>query len=101
MLARMVWGTYLEKNCPCSKGHLLVLARLNASAFVALETEQAGHLGGAAPLVEVVVHRTWGEVATGPGGHQAQSWVVLREAPPLAGGCTGLLRELNPGPLAP
>ena len=25
MLARMrmVWGTYLEKNCPCSKGHLL------------------------------------------------------------------------------
>ena len=24
-LARMVWGTCLEKNCPCSKGHLLVL----------------------------------------------------------------------------
>ena len=22
-LARMVWGTYLEKNCPSSKGHLL------------------------------------------------------------------------------
>ena len=24
MLARMVWGTYLEKNSPSSKGHLLV-----------------------------------------------------------------------------
>ena len=24
-LARMVWGTYFEKNCPCSKGHLLGL----------------------------------------------------------------------------
>ena len=22
-LARMVWGTYLEKNCPSSNGHLL------------------------------------------------------------------------------
>ena len=21
--ARMVWGTYLEKNCPSSNGHLL------------------------------------------------------------------------------
>ena len=24
-LARMVWGTYFEKNCPCSKGHMLGL----------------------------------------------------------------------------
>ena len=23
-MVRMVWGTYLEKNCPSSKGHLLV-----------------------------------------------------------------------------
>ena len=23
LLARMVWGTYLEKNCPSSNGHLL------------------------------------------------------------------------------
>ena len=28
-LARMVWGTYFEKNCPCSKGHLLGLGGLN------------------------------------------------------------------------
>ena len=25
ILARMVWGTYLEKNCPGLNGHLLVL----------------------------------------------------------------------------
>ena len=25
MLAQMVWGTYLEKNCPSSNGHILVL----------------------------------------------------------------------------
>ena len=24
MLAQMVWGTYLEKNCPSSNGHILV-----------------------------------------------------------------------------
>ena len=23
-LAQMVWGTYFEKNCPCSKGHILI-----------------------------------------------------------------------------
>ena len=28
-LARKVWGTYFEKNCPCSKGHLLGLGGLN------------------------------------------------------------------------
>ena len=28
-LAQMVWGTYFEKNCPCSKGHLLGLGGLN------------------------------------------------------------------------
>ena len=28
-LARIVWGTYFEKNCPCSKGHLLGLGGLN------------------------------------------------------------------------
>ena len=28
-LARMVLGTYFEKNCPCSKGHLLGLGGLN------------------------------------------------------------------------
>ena len=24
VLARMVWGTYLEKNCPSSNGRLLI-----------------------------------------------------------------------------
>ena len=28
-IAQMVWGTYFEKNCPCSKGHLLGLGGLN------------------------------------------------------------------------
>ena len=28
-LAQMVWGTYFEKNCSCSKGHLLGLGGLN------------------------------------------------------------------------
>ena len=28
-LAQMVWGTYFEKNCPCSRGHLLGLGGLN------------------------------------------------------------------------
>ena len=30
MLAQMVWGTYLEKNCPSSNGHILVSGGLNA-----------------------------------------------------------------------
>ena len=78
-----------------------LIGALNVTALVALEIEWAEHLGEVAPLAEVLAHRIRGEVASGPGGHAAGSSVVLGEGPPMAGGRTGLLRELSPGPLAP
>ena len=40
----MVWGTNLEKNCPCSNGHLLILGGVKAcqDALDALMSRQIG-----------------------------------------------------------
>ena len=35
-LARMVWGTYLEKNCPSSNGHLLDCGGVKMLAILSL-----------------------------------------------------------------